>query len=54
MQEVNRQDKIIKKAIENLERGITFCKNDSQGLYDKCNIAINREKSILQILKEEE
>ena len=44
----------IEKAIHELERGITFCENDSQGIYEKCNIAIHREKSILEILKENE
>ena len=43
---------IIDKASSELQRGITFCQNDSQGMYDKCNIAINREKKILEILNE--
>lgn len=43
----------IEKAIHKLERGITFCENDSQGIYEKCNIAIHREKSVLEILKGE-
>lgn len=43
---------VIDKAKIELEKGITFCKNDSQGVYDKCNIAIKREQSILDILKE--
>lgn len=30
---------IIEKAVHELERGITFCENDSQGAYEKCNIA---------------
>lgn len=46
------QKEVIDKAIETLEKGITFCENDSQGIYDKCNIAINREKKVLDILKE--
>lgn len=29
----------IEKAVHELERGITFCENDSQGAYEKCNIA---------------
>lgn len=45
---------VIEKAKTKLEQGITFCQNDSQGLYDKCNIAINREQRILDILKEVE
>ena len=45
---------IIGKAIHELKKGITFCKNDSQGVYEKCNIAIHREESILKILKENE
>lgn len=36
---------IIEKAVHELERGITFCENDSQ--------AIHREESILKILKGE-
>ena len=45
---------VIDKAIKKLEQEITFCQNESQGLYDKCNIAINREQRILDILKEVE
>lgn len=48
----NKYKKAIDKAINTLEKGITFCENDSQGVYDICNIAINREKEILNILKE--
>lgn len=51
-QENRKQKEIIDKAIEQLEKGITFCENDSQGIYDKCNIAINREKEVFDILKE--
>ena len=47
-----KQKEVINKAIETLEKGITFCENDSQGIYDKCNIAINREKKVLDILNE--
>lgn len=50
--QLKKQKEVIDKAIETLEKGITFCENDSQGIYDKCNIAINREKKILNILKE--
>ena len=53
LQEENKQLKeVIDKAIETLEKGITFCENDSQGIYNKCNISINREKKVLDILKE--
>ena len=51
-EQCKKQKEIIDKTIETLEKGITFCENDSQGIYDKCNIAINREKKILDILKE--
>lgn len=51
-EQVKKQQEVIDKAIETLEKGITFCENDSQGIYDKCNIAINREKKVLDILKE--
>lgn len=50
--QLKKQKEVIDKAIETLEKGITFCENDSQGIYDKCNIAINREKKVLDILKE--
>lgn len=53
-QENQRYKEIIDRAKTELEQGITFCQNDSQGLYDKCNIAINREQRILDILKEGE
>ena len=49
--QLKKQKEAIDKAIETLEKGITFCENDSQGIYDKCNIAINREKKVLDILK---
>lgn len=53
LQKENKQLKENRdKAIKTLEKGITFCENDSQGDYDICNIAINREKEILNILKE--
>lgn len=51
-QQTQKQKEVIDKARETLEKGITFCENDSQGIYDKCNIAINREKKVLDILKE--
>ena len=40
----------IHKAVDELSKGVEFCKNDSQGLYDKCNIAINRERRVIDIL----
>lgn len=49
---IQKKQTIIDTAKETLEKGITFCENDSQGIYDKCNIAINREKEVLNILKE--
>ena len=51
-QQVGKQKEVIDKAIETLEKGIIFCENDSQGIYNKCNITINREKKVLDILKE--
>lgn len=53
-QENKKYKEVIEKAKTELDQGITFCQNDSQGLYDKCNIAINREQKILDILKEVE
>lgn len=41
----------INKAASLLEKGITFCKNDSGGVYDTCNIAIKREQEALNILR---
>lgn len=41
----------IEKAASLLEKGITFCKNDSGGVYDTCNIAIKREQEALNILR---
>lgn len=41
----------ISKAITILEDGVKFCENDSQGVHDKCNIAIAREKKVIDILK---
>lgn len=51
-EKIQKKQTIIDTATETLEKGITFCENDSQGIYDKCNIAINREKEVLNILKE--
>lgn len=51
-EKIQKKQAIIDLATETLEKGITFCENDSQGIYDKCNIAINREKEVLNILKE--
>ena len=53
-EESQKKKEVIDKAKTELDQGITFCQNDSQGLYDKCNIAINREQKILDILKEVE
>ena len=54
LKENQKYKEVINKAINELERGIEFCKNDSQELYNSCNIAIFREESILKILKEVE
>lgn len=51
LQQENQQLKsVLNEVREILSQGITFCKNDSQGAYDVCNITINREKKILEIL----
>lgn len=50
--ENQKYKEVIDKAIKRLEQGITFCQNDSQGSYDICNISIQREEKILDILKE--
>ena len=49
-EQLQQKEDIINKVREELQRGITFCQNDSQGVYNKCNIAINREKKVLEIL----
>ena len=41
----------INKAEYLLEKGITFCKNDSGGVYDTCNLALKRGQDILDILR---
>ena len=52
LEENKKYKEVIQKAINKLEDGISFCKKDSQGLYDRCNRAILREQRILDILKE--
>ena len=42
----------IDKAIEELDRVITFCENDSQGGYNICNMAIRNYKNIRSLLKD--
>lgn len=49
-EQLEASEKARKEAIDELIKGITFCENDSQGVYNKCNIAINREKELLKIL----
>ena len=51
-QELNKYKSIVEMVKDELTKGITFCENDSQGHYDICNIAINREKKILEKIKE--
>lgn len=52
--EAHQYKEVINKAINKLEKGISFCKHDSQELYNSCNRAIFREQEILDILKEAE
>lgn len=54
LEENQKYKEVIEKVINKLETDIEFCKNDSQGVYDLCNIAIAREMKILNILKEVE
>lgn len=54
LKENEKQKEVIDKAIKILEKGITFCKNDSQGIFDICNVSIVREERVLNILKEVE
>ena len=51
-QERDKYKSIVEEIKTELTKGITFCENDSQGHYDICNIAINREKKILEKIKE--
>ena len=51
MDYINQLETDRDEAIELLSKGITFCKNDSQGAYDVCNIVINREKKAISILE---
>ena len=53
-QKYERYKETVDRLIDMLEYDIRFCQNDSQGLYDKCNKAIKREQSILNILNEVE
>lgn len=48
---INQLETNRNEAIELLSKGVTFCENDSQGNYDICNIAINREKKAIEILE---
>lgn len=54
LNEVEEQKEVLNKAKSKLEEGIRFCENDSQGAFDKCNIAIKREQAVLNLLKEVE
>lgn len=58
---INEKDKqldkyknVIDKVKEKIKEDITFCENDSQGVYDKCNIQIKRMKNYLELLEEVE
>lgn len=51
-QERDKYKSIVEEIKTELTKGITFCENDSQGHYDICNKAINREKKILDKIKE--
>lgn len=50
---LTKQNQELKDIIGKAVHELTFCENDSQGVYEKCNTAIHREKSILKILKGE-
>ena len=51
---VNQLETNRDEAIELLSKGVAFCENDSQGAYDVCNNAINREKKAIEILERDE
>lgn len=48
---INQLETNRDEAIELLTKGFNFCENDSQGEIDICNIAINREKKAIEILR---
>lgn len=41
---------VIEEVREYIKENLSFCENDSQGLYEKCNIRIASDKKLLQIL----
>ena len=48
---INQLETNRDEAIELLTKSFNFCENDSQGEFDICNIAINREKKAIEILR---
>ena len=50
-EENNQLETNIDEAIELLTKSFNFCENDSQGEFDICNVAINREKKAIEILE---
>lgn len=55
IEDLERKVRILTRQNQELKDIIAkaVCENDSQGAYEKCNIAIHREESILKILKGE-
>ena len=49
-QEKDLYKSVIEEVREYIEKNLSFCENDSQGLYEKCNIRIASDKKLLQIL----
>ncbi len=52
--QLKAKEEVIKEAKEKLKNYITFCKNDSQGAYEMCNMAIRNYKNIDEILSKGE
>ena len=48
--EVLKYKEVIEEVREYVEKNLSFCENDSQGLYEKCNIRMASDRKLLQIL----
>ena len=47
---INQLKEVIEEVREYIEKNLSFCENDSQGIYEKCNIRIASDRKLLQIL----
>lgn len=46
----DKYKEVIKEVREYVEKNLSFCENDSQGAYEKCNIRMVSDRKLLQIL----